>query len=210
MARRAKSVGSCWKVHEAFSASSPVSRCHSCSKAARSCRLEMRSATDVPFARSGEKRASEGDAPGRPIGLDPTHPGLGCLAPERYGRPAPGARAPTALCPSELPLKRQIPGPEPGSDRAWDGPPLAFSPYIGRCSLHGAGPGGLQRTPDSGPVGPELRLVVSLDAQAPAHGVQLQHFLFPAVPCSGPASTPGEPSTFSCTPPSGPISWVAP
>ena len=115
MARRAKSVGSCGKVHEAFPATSPDSRCRSCSKAARSCRLEMRSATDVPFARSGEKRASEGDAPGRPVDLDPTHPGLGCLAPERYRRPAPGARAPTALCPLELPL--------PGSDHTWDRPP---------------------------------------------------------------------------------------
>lgn len=90
----------------------------------------------MPFARSGEKRASEGGAPGKLVA--PTlHPGLGCLAPERYGRPAPGTRDPTALCPSELPLKRQIPGPKSGSDHAWDGSclplPSAPTPAAAPC-----------------------------------------------------------------------------
>lgn len=79
-------------------------------------------------------------------------------------------------------------------------PPLAFSPYIGRCSLHGAGPGGLQRSPDSGPLGPELRLVVSLDAQAPTHVSSFSiscSQLFPALgqppPLGSPPPSPAHP-----------------
>ena len=194
MARRAKPVGSCWKVHEAFSVTSPVSRCRSRSKAARSCRSEMRSATDVPFARSGEKRASEGGAPGKLVGPDPT-PRAGLSGPRALRKACTRNKGPDCSMSFGIAFEEADPRSQVWfrSCLGWVLPPLAFSPYTGRCSLHGAGPGGLQCSPDSGPVGPELSLGVPLDAQVPARGVQLQPFLFPAVPRSGPASTPRSP-----------------